>query len=97
MSGLTQIIADILIKDDKARDSDTYLYHAVCMYIAPVILTKPFGEVILNPKKYGIPGYDTVTRLRRKVQRDQDELKASEQVTQWRADKEEQVRAGIFI
>ena len=98
MSGLTQIIADIMTKDDKARDSDTYLYHAVCMYIAPVILTKPFGEVILNPKKYGIPGYDTVTRLRRKIQNDYTfmDFGSSTQVKAWRDAKEERCRAGCF-
>ena len=69
MTGLTEIIADILIRDDAARNSDAYLYHAVCEKIAPAAMSVPFGVMIQNLKQYGLPTYDTVTRLRRKIQR----------------------------
>lgn len=98
MKGLTDMIAEIMTKDEKARNSDAYLYHAVCLRISPVALTTPFGTVIQDPKKYGLPSSDTVSRLRRKIQSECTfaELGASKQVKAWRDAKEERCRAGCF-
>ena len=57
----------------------------------------PFCDVIGNLKELGLPSIETVTRLRRKVQAEHPEVRASEKVTQWREVKEEQARAGIFV
>lgn len=98
MTGLTEIIADILIRDDAARNSDAYLYHAVCEKIAPAAMSVPFGVMIQNLKQYGLPTYDTVTRLRRKIQNDYTfmDFGSSTQVKAWRDAKEERCRAGCF-
>lgn len=98
MTGLTEIITDIMIRDDVARESDTYLYHAVCEKIAPAAMSVPFGIMIQNLKGYGLPTYDTVTRLRRKIQSEYNfiDLQANTQVKAWRDAKEERCRAGCF-
>lgn len=96
MTGLTEIITDIMIRDDVARESDTYLYHAVCEKIAPAAMSVPFGIMIQNLKGYGLPTYDTVTRLRRKIQSEYCFVDPSKQVKAWRDTKEERCRAGCF-
>lgn len=96
MTGLTEIITDIMIRDDVARESDTYLYHAVCEKIAPAAMSVPFGIMIQNLKRYGLPTYDTVTRLRRKIQSEHCFVDPSTQVKAWRDAKEERCRAGCF-
>ena len=98
MQGLTEIIADILLNDDMARNSDAYLYHAVCKKINPAALSVPFGVVIQDPKGYKIPGYDTVSRLRRKVQSEWHfvDLSANTQVSAWRSEREQRARMGCF-
>ena len=96
MTGLTEIITDIMIRDDVARESDTYLCHAVCEKIAPAAMSVPFGVMIQNLKGYGLPTYDTVTRLRRKIQSEYCFVDPSTQVKAWRDAKEERCRAGCF-
>ena len=94
---LTQYVEGILEKDRKARDSDSYLYLEVCRQYNPIALNLSFDEVMRNLKTYGYPSIETVGRIRRKLQEEQPELRASQQVQDWRAIKEEQARAGIFI
>lgn len=93
---LVELIEDMLRRHEKARNDDLYLYAKVCNIINPEAFQAPFGLVIYQLKDYGLPGYDTVTRLRRRIQSEHPELKASDQVTDWRAEKEEKARAGIF-
>lgn len=98
MKGLTEIIADIMLNDPATRDSDAILYHAVCSRIAPAAMSAPYGVVIQNLTKYNLPSYDTVTRLRRKIQSEWHfvDLNASKEVVAWRSAKEERCRAGVF-
>lgn len=98
MKGLTEIIADIMINDEVARNSDAYLYHEVCKKIAPAALAVPFGVVIQNLDSYKLPSVETVGRLRRKIQSEYNfiDLQANTQVKAWREAKEERCRAGCF-
>ena len=95
--GLTDLIYRYLLQDEQTRDSDTKLYMRICAHLNAVAIHMPFCDVIGNLKELGLPSIETVTRLRRKVQAEHPEVRASEQVTEWRADKEEQARAGIFV
>ena len=94
---LTDLIYKKLKISEHLRDCDNDLYLAVCTELNPSAIHKPFYEVMLDLKSYGLPSIETVTRLRRKVQAEHPEVRASEKVTQWREVKEEQARAGIFV
>lgn len=94
---LTELIYGFLKEDKQARDSDTHLYLKVCTHLNAVAIHMPFCDVVRNLKDLGLPSIETVTRLRRKVQSEHPELEASDKVAEWRADKEEQARAGIFV
>lgn len=98
MENITDLIADIMLNDDMARNSDAYLYHAVCQRINPAALSVPFGIVIQNLGSYKLPSVETVGRLRRKIQSEYNfiDLQANTQVKAWREAKEERCRAGCF-
>ncbi len=93
---LTEIIEEVLRQDPAARNDDSYLYCKVCKAVNPAAMDMPFKAVIISPKMYGLPGYDTVTRLRRKIQAELEELEASEQVLAWRREREDRCRVGCF-
>ena len=95
--GLTDLIYRYLQQDEQTRDSDTKLYMRICAHLNAPAIHMPFCDVIGNLKELGLPSIETVTRLRRKVQAEHPEVRASEKVTQWREVKEEQARAGIFV
>lgn len=96
MQNITDLIEVQLRENEHLRDSDTLLYTAICAHLNPLAMTMPFQAVIQDLKAYGLPSIETVTRLRRKVQADCPELRASEQVQEWRAAKEERARMGCF-
>ena len=93
---LIYIIEGLLRENARARDDDAYLYAKVCNRLNPEAMRVPFVVVISQLKDYGLPGYDTVTRLRRRIQSEHPELRASDQVEDWRAEKETKARVGIF-
>ena len=82
--------------NEKTRDCDVRLYLEVCRVLNPAAMREPFSAVIADLKGHGYPSIETVTRLRRKLQAEYPELRATEQVEKWRSIKEEQARAGIF-
>lgn len=85
---IQDMVKDILIKDEKARNSDDYLYHVVCGNINKDVLALPFGHVLTNFQSYNIPCFESVSRVRRKVQAQYPDLKAAEVVTKGRAETE---------
>ena len=89
---ITNVIKQILIKDSKSRNCDPRLYIKVMKKLCPGITKKEFEQVFMNLEELGLPCYDTVTRLRRKIQAAHPELKACEKVQDYRAAKEEKCR-----
>lgn len=88
----TNLVKDILVKNKKARNSDTILYLKVMERLNPPALTMPFGMVLRNLEELGLPCYDTVTRARRKIQAEFPELQGDERVRDYRAELEEEYR-----
>ena len=94
---MTELIDKILVKDQKARDSDVHLYLEVCKTYNPIALQMPFCQVLASLKEYGYPSIETVSRLRRKVQNEKPELRGTEKVQDWRDAKETKAHMGIFV
>ena len=65
----TAIVRDILEQDNRARNSDDYLYYKVCTHINEIFVHLPFWKVMLNRKKYKFPSFKSVERARRNLQR----------------------------
>lgn len=70
----------ILIEQPKTRDSDAELYIALCLEINGEALNRPFKEVMLHRKAYGLPNEKSVERVRRKVQEKNFHLRSTKAV-----------------
>lgn len=76
------LVMDILTYEPSTRNSDNLLFHQVCKTILSNqgidISDKGFAELFLSLKKYGIPQFETVGRIRRKIQSKCPELQCNE-------------------
>lgn len=88
----SDLVKQILIEDETARNSDTFLYLQVCHHLNPSALEKPFWQVLSGLKTYNLPNFETVRRTRQKIQADFPELASSERIKGMRAEKEQEFR-----
>ena len=86
------IVKSILEEDQKARNSDSYLYLKVIEYIAEqshISLSDITVKHFLNHMNdYGFPPFESVRRARQKNQAEFPELAANKVVADQRADNE---------
>lgn len=61
-SEIRDLVLGILLENEKARNSDRWLYYEVVKVTNPDTIGQPFGSVILNPE---IPNMKSVERARR--------------------------------
>lgn len=82
----------ILAKDERARNSDSYLYMKVLSMVAEKnginldAISVPF--FLLNMQGKEFPPFETVRRNRQKLQREYPELQAKEEIQQYRDENE---------
>ena len=92
------LVKTILEEDQRARNSDNYLYSKVIEYIAEQKqLCPPLSDIdilhyLLHMKDYGFPPFESVRRTRQKLQAAFPELAASKAVADQRADNETDYR-----
>jgi hypothetical protein len=88
------LVKSILIKDERARNSDNYLYLQVLKTIADMKGTDfehiPVTEFLLNMDNYGVPPFESVRRSRQKVQEECPCLAADDMVQVFRAENEQE-------
>lgn len=81
----SQLVKSILINDKQSRNSDNYLFYLVSKKILGskgIDVDKiGFKELFLKFKEYGLPQFETVGRIRRKLQQEFPELSGSESVS----------------
>lgn len=66
---LQEVVKAVLTEDEQSRDDDTRLFFLVCLKKNPECEKYSFkGAMMYNSDK--LPSYDTVTRCRRRIQRD---------------------------
>lgn len=89
-------VKDILIKYPKTRSNDMLLYLKFAERIDEEfqqnVMKLPFATVISNMEEYHLPTFGSVGRARRKLQEKYPELRATDQVQGFRADREEAYR-----
>lgn len=93
---VTKLVKLILEQDERARNSDNYLYFRV---IGVLSMEKgvdanmiPVTAFLLNMKAWDFPGFETVRRTRQKIQREYPELAGKPEVKDGRAEREEVFR-----
>lgn len=76
-----KLVEELLYQFPDTRNSDALLYLVVCKSVRPDTGKLPFERVLLEREALGLPNYASVERARRKVQADNPELRANEEVT----------------
>lgn len=77
MKGLKTIedrVKVILEKDEEARNDDMTLYLKVCNFYLKDAGAMPFAEIMLQYRFLGLPNFESVGRIRRKLQLQYPEL-----------------------
>lgn len=80
ISGVKKIVKKVMSENENARNSDDVLYYLVCKEIVPPIWNMPFSVVQQKRSSMGLPAYESVSRCRRKLQKQYKELQATEKV-----------------
>lgn len=96
LTKLSELVHDILVKNEKARNSDTYLYYIVCNEelksnghdISKITL----ADSLLRREELGLPPFESVRRTRQKIQHDNQELAGSKEVEAFRSKNEKEYR-----
>lgn len=93
----TALVKEILISDEKARNSDSFLYLLVLNVVAQRkgfdLNCVPITDFLFNMAEWGFPPFESVRRSRQKLQAAFPELSADETVEAFRAENEKEVRA----
>lgn len=96
LTKLSELVHKALVKNERARNSDTYLYYIVCNEklkgnghdIAKIT----FADSLLRRDELGLPLFESVRRTRQKIQHDNPELAGSREVEAFRAENEKEFR-----
>ena len=97
LKSITDIVEVILKADPKTRNNDSLLYIRLIDWIGKRdqvdYIHMPLVMFYEQLPTLNVPTIETVSRLRRKAQHDNPELKANAEITAFRAEREEQFRA----
>ncbi len=92
LKDVKKLVKFILENDEKARNSDNYLYFMVINLLADKnsidISAINIASFLLNAKAYPFPPFESVRRARQKVQEEFPHLAARETVQGFRAENE---------
>lgn len=82
------LVKNILEIYEDARNDDFVLIYRVYKEInESAMIRELFCEVMLNHNKYGLPAFESVSRARRKLQAEHEELRAKKRVRDERINK----------
>lgn len=84
LSTIEDNVKSILEQDEDARNDDMTLYLRVCDTYVKDMGNAPFATVMLQYKLFGLPTFESVSRTRRKLQRQNPELLGSTRVQKQR-------------
>lgn len=78
------VIQRLLTEEEATRNDDHLLYIRVCGEICPNALNQPLYRVFTRHKELNLPNYDSVTRLRRMIQKRHPELAPCQEIKRHR-------------
>lgn len=81
-----ELVWDILVKYESSRNDNDTLYALVIQSVIGIEYFRKIGliEFLINRKELGVPSYETVTRVRRKIQSKHQELRPTEVIGNFR-------------
>lgn len=65
---LEDVVRPILENDVRARNDDFYLYNEVIGVVCPILQNALLCDALTLHKQMGLPNYESVTRVRRRLQ-----------------------------
>lgn len=93
---VTKLVQHILETDERARNSDSFLYMKVLTAIGAEkgidIHSMPITVFLLNLREFGFPPFESVRRARQKIQAKHPELAACDAVRAFRGENEAKYR-----
>lgn len=89
---IESIVKDVLETEPKTRNSDDLLYLKVCEAIKAGTGLLSMYIFLTRRKEYNLPSYGSVTRARRKLQAEHEELRALTEIEIFRQELEEEYR-----
>lgn len=89
LNTLYKLVKTILEGDKKARGNDMLLYLQVCKIKNLDAVAMPFYIVMQKASELGLPAFESVSRARRKVQMEHEELKPSKEIQDIRSNYEQ--------
>ena len=87
-----KIVKNILTDYPQTRNSDNALYIKVVAAINPQANDRPFANVLLSLEELGLPCFETVRRTRQKLQEEFPDLRACDEVQDFRTMLEDEYR-----
>lgn len=97
LKNIKALVKSILETDQRARNSDNYLYLRVLNTISAMngadYADIPVAEFLQNMDRLGVPPFESVRRSRQKVQEECPHLAACEAVQGFRVENEKEYRA----
>lgn len=85
---IEQKVKAVLEQDADARNDDMTLYVRLCDTYVKGISQQRLDTVLLQYKLFGLPNFESVSRIRRKLQAEQPELMGSTRTQQTREQQE---------
>lgn len=96
LKNTTAIVKEILEHDERARNSDSFLYFKVIGRVGHEngidITFVSVAAFLLNMSEWGFPAFETVRRTRQKIQQHNPELAGNGKIEAYRAMNEEVFR-----
>ena len=72
---IEELVKDILMNEPRARKDDFYLISTLIKRVKPHVLTMQVVEALNIAKEKNFPPFESITRARRKIQRENPSLK----------------------
>lgn len=82
------LVQEVLEENPETRDDDFLLTANVYYKLNPAVTTLSFTAVMLCHKELALPALESISRARRKLQKENEHLRASEEVQNMRAEEE---------
>lgn len=77
MEKVETLVKNALERNKSAREDDNLLYIEVISQINPALINVNFLMTFMNARKMGLPAFESVSRARRKLQAENENLRGS--------------------
>lgn len=92
ISNLSVIVASVLERYPETRGNDNVLYVTTCQEMNPIVDDLSFVDAMKNVDILALPPFESVSRCRRKIQSEREDLRADKHTVDARYEKYKEVK-----